>query len=43
MNEGNWERKEMKEKQERVKHKGRMDLRSAVVNCYLRQNSVKPG
>jgi hypothetical protein len=33
MNEGKWERKEMKEKHERVKRKGRMDLRSAIVHC----------
>jgi len=33
MNEGNWERKETKEEQERVKGKGRMDLKSAIVNC----------
>jgi hypothetical protein len=32
MNEGSWERKEIKEKQERVKRKGRVDLRSAIVN-----------
>jgi hypothetical protein len=32
MNEGNWGRKEIKKKQERVRRKGRLDLRSARLN-----------
>jgi hypothetical protein len=39
MNEGNWERKEIKEKQEKVKRKGRVGLRSTIVNCTETQFS----